>query len=75
MMIMKFKSHEEHDDLKKKVKKMMKFTEELYDYLEDCEEYDDDEDYRRGRYRDDYDERHMEHGGRYDYRRGGRGRM
>ena len=70
MMIMKFKSHEEHDDLKKKVKKMMKFTEELYDYLEDCEEYDDDEDYR-----DDYEE-HRVPRSRYGYRKGGgRSRM
>jgi len=71
MMVIKFRSSEEHSDLLKKVRKMKKFTDELEGLLEEC--YDDeDTSFRGGSYRREYDEddsRHME--GRYGYRRGG----
>lgn len=68
MMVIKFKSKEEHKDILKKVKKMKMFAEELEDCLEEV--MDEEElDYRGGRYRDD-DE--YDRGGRYNYRRGGR---
>lgn len=72
MMIVKFRSKEEHSDLLKKVKKMKKFAEEIEECFEDVIE-DEDVDFRGGRYKDDYDE-DMEHGSRYgSYRRyGGR---
>ena len=73
MMVIKFRSSEEHGDLLKKVKKMKKFTEELEDMLEECYEDDDLEFRGGGSYRKEYDEdemRHME--GRYGYRRGSR---
>ena len=70
MMVIKFRSKEEHGDLMHKVKKMKKFTEDLEDMLEECYE-DDDLDYR-GSYRRFYDEDDMRMEGRYGYRRGGR---
>ena len=72
MMVIKFRSSEEHGDLLKKVKKMKKFTDELEEMLEECYEEDDLE-FRGGSYHKEYDEdemRHME--GRYGYRRGSR---
>ena len=72
MIVVRFKNKEEHSDLVKKVKRMKKFTEELEDWLEECEDYDDDIDYRRGRYRHEYDDEEMRHDGRYGYRRGSR---
>jgi len=69
MMVIKFKSKEEHKDILKKVKKMKMFAEKLEDCLEEVMD-EEDLDYRGGRYRnedDDYDR-----GGRYTYRRGGR---
>jgi hypothetical protein len=72
MMILKFKSSEEHHDLLHKVKKMEKFAAEVADMLEECYE-EDDLDYRGGSYRKEYDEEDMRHmDGRYTYRRGGR---
>lgn len=70
MMILRFKSEEDHEDLLKKVKKMRKFTEDLEECLEDM--IDEDEvDYRGGRYREhDREDDRLE--GRYNYRRGGR---
>ena len=74
MMVVRFRSSEEHGDLMHKVKKMRKFTEELEDMLNECYEEDEPE-YRGGRmYRRDYDEDDMRHydriHGRYGYRRG-----
>jgi hypothetical protein len=72
MMVIKFRSSEDHKDLLHKVKKMKQFTEELEDCLEDALE--DDFDYRGGMYRREYDEDDMRHyermNGRYGYRRG-----
>ena len=68
MMVIKFRSSEDHSDLMHKVKKMRKFTEELEDILNDC--YDDDEPEYRGSYRRMYDEDDMRMEGRYGYRRG-----
>ena len=70
MMIVKFRSKEEHSDLLKKVKKMKKFAEEIEECFEDVIE-DEDVDFRGGRYKDDYDE-DMRHESRYgSYRRYG----
>jgi hypothetical protein len=72
MMVIKFRSSDDHKDLLHKVKKMKEFTEELEDCLEDAME--DDFDYRGGSYRKEYDEDDMRHyekmNGRYGYRRG-----
>lgn len=69
MMVIKFKSSMEHDDLMKKVKRMKKFTEELEEMLEECYE-EDDLDFRGGRsYRKSYDDEDMHMEGRYGYRR------
>lgn len=76
MMLIRFKSEEDHEYLLKKVKKMKKFAEELEDCLEEVMDEGEAE-FRGGRYREDEDdeEPHMK-GGRYRYRRsGGRGRM
>ena len=70
MMIVKFRSSEEHSDLLKKVKKMKKFTEELEDCLEEAMESGEME-FRGSSYRHEYDDEEdpkME--GRYGYRRG-----
>ena len=67
MMMIKFRSSEEHDDLLKKVKRMRKFTEELEDMLRDCLE-EEEEDFR-GNYRKHYDDEDMRAEGRYGYRR------
>lgn len=77
MVVVKFRSNSDHEDLLKKVKKMKKFTEDIEECLEEAME---DEDYGfrggYGNYRKDYDEDDMrmeEHRGyRYgSYRRGG----
>ena len=69
MIVVRFRSNEEHDDLMKKVKKMKKFTEELEDMLEEC--YEEEEPEFRGSYRKHYDEEDMRmRGGRYSYRGG-----
>ena len=68
MMVIKFRSSEDHSDLMHKVKKMRKFTEELEDILNDC--YEDEEPEYRGSYRRIYDEDDMRMEGRYGYRRG-----
>jgi hypothetical protein len=68
MMVIKFRSSEDHSDLMHKVKKMRKFTEELEDILNDC--YEDEEPEYRGSYRRMYDEDDMRMEGRYGYRRG-----
>lgn len=75
MILVRFRSGEDHKDILKKVKKMKMFAEELEECLEDVME-EDDEDYRyRSNYRRE-DEDYMNErrgGGRYSYR--GRGRM
>ena len=68
MMVIKFRSGEEHSDLMHKVKKMRKFTEELEDLLNEC--YDEEEPEFRGGYRREYDEDDMRMEGRYGYKRG-----
>jgi len=67
MMVIKFRSSEDHSDLMHKVKKMRKFTEELEDILKDCYE-DEEPEYRN--YRREYDEDDIRMEGRYGYRRG-----
>lgn len=69
MMIVKFKSSEEHESMLKKVKKMKKFAAELEDCLEEALE--DDIDYRRHDEDDDDEDEHYRRNSRYDYRRGG----
>lgn len=68
MMVVKFKSNVEHEDLLKKVKKMKKFTEELEMCLEDALE--EDLDFRGRSYRKEYDDEDMRMESRYGYRRG-----
>ena len=74
MMVIRFKSEEDHEYLLKKVKKMKKFAEELEDCLEEVMN-DGEAEFRGSRYRREYDEDDMRSEGRYGYRRGGRGRM
>jgi hypothetical protein len=69
MIVVRFRSNDEHEDLMKKVKKMKQFTEELEDVLEEC--YEEEEPEYRGSYRKHYDEEDMRmRGGRYSYRGG-----
>jgi hypothetical protein len=65
MVIVKFRTSSEHEDLLKKVKKMKKFTEEIEECLEDA--MDDEMDYR-GSYRKEWDDEESMKG-RYGYRR------
>lgn len=76
MMLIRFKSEEDHEYLLKKVKKMKKFAEELEECLEEVMDEGEAE-FRGGSYRDDdYENEPRMRGGRYGYRRGGgRGRM
>ena len=73
MVVVRFKDKREHKELKHKLKEMKEFIEDLCEIIEERAEEDDDEEYRGGRYRDDYDEMHDRDmmGGRYNYRRGG----
>ena len=69
MMIVRFRSKEDHEDLLKKVKKMKKFTEDIEECLED---YMEEEDYGyRGSYHKEMEEEPEYRGGRYRYRKGG----
>lgn len=70
MMILRFKSSEDHKDLLKKVKKMKEFSEDLEDCLMELMEEGEAE-YRGGRYREDDEEDYNTRGGRYRYSRGG----
>ena len=76
MIVVRFKDKKEHKELKHKLKEMKEFIEDMCEIIEERAEEEDDEDYRGGRYRDDYDDE-REMSGRYSYRRGGgsRGRM
>jgi len=69
MIVVKFRSVEDHEDVMHKLKKMKKFTEELEEMLNECYEEEEPE-YRGGSYRksdpDEYETR-----GRYGYRMGG----
>ena len=71
MILVRFRSGEDHKDILKKVKKMKMFAEELEECLEDVMEEEDDDVYRyRGNYRRE-DEDFMNErrgGGRYSYR-------
>ena len=69
MMILRFRSTEEHKDLLKKVKKMKEFTEDIMDCLEGCME-DEEYSFRDG-YRKEMSEDEPDYRGRYGYRRGG----
>lgn len=69
MLVIRFRSNDEHSDLMHKVKKMKKFTEELEDMLNECYEYEEPEFRDNRKY---YDEDDMKVEGRYGYRRGGR---
>ena len=76
MIMVKFRSSEEHKNLLKKVKKMKEFTEDLEECLEEAME-DDDFNFRgvSGGYRKNYDDDDMrmeDYRGRYSYRKGGR---
>ena len=55
MIVVKFRSNDEHEDLLMKVKKMKKFTQELEECLEDAYE-DSEPEFRGGSYRKDYEE-------------------
>ena len=66
MMIVRFRSNEEHQDLLKKVKKMREYTEMLEECLEDA--MHEEPEYRGG-YRKSYDEEDMKAEGRYGYKR------
>lgn len=71
MIVVRFKSSEEHYDLLKKVKKMKKFTEELEECLEDAMENGEETNFRGGSYRHEYDdEENTRMESRYGYRRG-----
>ena len=76
MVVVRFKDKREHKELKHKLKEMKEFIEDLCEIIEERAE-EDEEEYRGGYYRDDYDEMHdreMSHGGRFNYRRGGSSR-
>ena len=73
MVIVRFRSKEEHKDLLKKVKKMKEYAEMIEDCIEDSiEDDEEDDDYRyRGNYhREDEEMNERRGGGRYGYRRG-----
>ena len=76
MIIVKFRSSDEHSDLLKKVKHMKKYISELEDCLEEAVE-NETLDYRDRRYpeyeQDDEEMYARRGGGRYGYR--GRSRM
>ena len=76
MIMIKFRSSDEHSDLLKKVKHMKKYISELEDCLEDAVE-NENLDYRDRRYPeyepDDEEMYARRSGGRYGYR--GRSRM
>ena len=76
MIMIKFRSADEHSDLLKKVKHMKKYISELEDCLEEAVEQEDLE-FRDKHYPDyEYDDEEMyarRGGGRYGYR--GRSRM
>lgn len=58
MMILRFKTGEDKENLLHKAKKMAKYSDMIVDILEDClEEEDDDEntEYRQRKYRHEYD--------------------
>lgn len=69
MIVLRFRTSGEHEDLLKKIKKMKKFTEDLEECLEDAME-EDEYSYRSGK--KDWEEDEMDmRGSRYSYRRGG----
>lgn len=68
MVILKFRTKEEHEDLLMKVKRMKRFTQELEDCLEEA--FDEETEYRGAFYRKEDDEEMHSRGGRYGYRKG-----
>lgn len=71
MMILRFRTNSEHEDILNKVKKMKRFAEDLEECLEDMTE--EDAEYRSTDYRKDWDDEGREmRGSRYDYRRNSR---
>ena len=75
MIMIKFRSSDEHSDLLKKVKHMKKYISELEDCLEEAVEQEDLEfrDRRYSEYEPNDEEMYARRGGRYGYR--GRSRM
>ena len=73
MIMVKFRSNEEHKDLLHKVKKMKEYAEMIEECLEEAMDDDEEYSYRGGsNYRREMDEEDMHmRGGRYSYRRGG----
>ena len=67
MIMLRFKSKEDRDDLLHKTKKMKKYVDEIIDCIEDCE-YEDEE-YNERRYRHDDEWKDEENHGRYGYMR------
>ena len=69
MIVVRFRSDNDHKDLLHKVKKMKEYSEMLEECLEDAM-YDDEPEYRGVRsYRREYDDDDMRMEGRYGYRR------
>lgn len=67
MIILRFRSKDEHRELLNKVKQMNRYTKDIEECLEEAMEDDVDNEYRYRRgYEDDDDMR----GSRYSYRRG-----
>ena len=74
MIVVRFRDKKEHKELKHKLAEMKEFIDDLCEIIEERAE-EDDEEYRGGRYRDEYDENDGRHMSRYEYRRGGSRRM
>ena len=66
MIILRFRSKDEHRELLNKVKQMNKYTKDIEECLEEAMEDDVDNEYR---YRRGYEDDDMR-GSRYSYRRG-----
>ena len=66
MVVIRFRSSAEHEELMRKVKKMKKFTDEILDCLEEKSEGEDYE--FRGGYRKEMEDEPEYRGGRYGYR-------
>ena len=66
MIMLKFRSREDREEILHKTKKMKKYVDEILDCLENCD-YEDE--YHERKYRhDDYDDEEEMHG-RYGYMR------
>lgn len=57
MIMLRFKTGEDKENLLHKAKKMAKYSDMIVDILEDClEEEDEETEYRQRKYRHEYDE-------------------